>query len=150
MKGAKNFIQYFFVAKVLVWFFDEQISDRKIDLSPISRVRTFPALFFTFERQGAQELWSKSFKWSRSFKKVVLPSGTIQQQLSFFWCHPIMDISRIHEKCANCVFLHSKSLQKILSNHSYPPFLWSEIHNCIINIWSEEVNSNCSDHFCLK
>ena len=40
---------------MLVWFFDEEISDWKIDLSPISRVRHFPASFspLRFVRQRA-------------------------------------------------------------------------------------------------
>ena len=67
MEWAKIFIQNFFAAKVLVWIIDEDISDLKIHLSPICRVRTFPGPFFTFEFhpiEGVQELWSKSFKWS--------------------------------------------------------------------------------------
>ena len=67
MEWAKIFIQNFFAAKVFVWIIDEEISDRKIHLSPISRVRTFPGPFFTFEFhpiEGAQDFWSKSFKWS--------------------------------------------------------------------------------------
>ena len=67
MEWAKISIQKFFAAKVLVWIIDEDISDLKIHLSPISRVRTFPGPFFTFEFhpiEGVQELWSKSFKWS--------------------------------------------------------------------------------------
>ena len=51
----------------------------------------------------------------------------------------IMDVSRIDKKCANFVFFHSNSLQKIPSNCSFAHFLWSEFHNCIINKWSEEV-----------
>ena len=73
---------------------------------------------------------------------TLLLSGFIQQQFSFFWYHPIWEISRIHEKCANCVLLHSKSLQNFLSNSSFPPFLWSEFRKCIINKWSEEVLHN--------
>ena len=46
MEWAKIFIQNFFAAKVFVWIIDEEISDRKIHLSPISRVRTFPGTFF--------------------------------------------------------------------------------------------------------
>ena len=67
MEWAKIFIQNFFAAKVLVWIIDEDISDLKIHLSPICRVRTFPGPFFTFEFhpiEGVQELWGKSFKWS--------------------------------------------------------------------------------------
>ena len=54
--------------------------------------------------------------------KVLLPSGSIQQQFWIFWCHPIMDVSRIDEKCANFVFFHSNSLQKIPSNCSFTLF----------------------------
>ena len=46
MEWAKIFIQNFFAAKVFVWIIDEEISDRKIHLTPISRVRTFPGPFF--------------------------------------------------------------------------------------------------------
>ena len=70
---------------------------------------------------------------------TIFSSGSIQQQFSFFWCHPILEISRIHEKCANCVLLHSKTLPNFLSNSSFNPFLWSEFRKCIINKWSEEV-----------
>ena len=72
---------------------------------------------------------------------TFLLSGSIQQQFSFFWYHPIWEISRIHEKCANCVLLHSKSLQNFLSNSSFTPFLWSGFHKCIISKWSEELPS---------
>ena len=77
--------------------------------------------------------WSEDFYSQRSaillaFQRYqqysYTPSGSIQQQFSFFWCHTIS--SRIHEKCANCVFLHSVSncvsLQNILSNRSFIPF----------------------------
>ena len=40
MKWAKIFIQHFFAAKVLVWFFDEGICERITHRSSICRVRT--------------------------------------------------------------------------------------------------------------
>ena len=61
--------------------------------------------------------------------KVFLPSGSILQQFSFFWCHPILEISRIHKKCANCVSLYSKTLQKILSNRSFVTFYGANFTN---------------------
>ena len=66
-------------------------------------------------------------------------SGFIQLLFSFFWCHSNVDLSRIHEKCANSVFLHNKVCQKFCQTAAWPPFLWKEFLKCDIIKWSEEV-----------
>ena len=50
-----------------------------------------------------------------------------------------MDLSKIREKCANIVFLHSKSCQKFCQTAAWPPFLWSEFRKCDLSYESEEV-----------
>ena len=50
-----------------------------------------------------------------------------------------MDISRIHEKCANFVFLHSNLLAKNSVKLQLWPFLWSEFRKCDLSYESEEV-----------
>ena len=118
MKWAKIFSQHFFAAKVLVWFFDEEISDGKIDLSPISRVSTFPALFFTFAFrpiEGAQELWSKSFKGSERDSNpgplACQPSIITTRPWSFVAAGPAMWLFWI-STCTNTSLSRSRTMRQ--------------------------------------
>ena len=59
------------------------------------------------------------------------PSGFIQLQSSFFWCHSNMDMSRIHEKCANCPFLHNNLCQKFRQTAVLPLFYGANFTNAL-------------------
>ena len=59
------------------------------------------------------------------------PLGYIQLQFSFFWCHSNMDMSRIHEKCANCPFLHNNLCQKFRQTAVLPLFYGANFTNAL-------------------